>query len=189
MARMKKYRKKIFMILATTVVLGVSGINLMSAYYNDTHEKENIFTVGGVRIDLIEEFEPPKELKADTTFKKDVSVKNVGENDCYVRIKAVFTDSDMGKYSSLDLDSSEDKNDNSVHYWYNSEDGYHYLKNELKVGEQSPSLFTEVHVSKDIPAEEIKEFDILIYTESFQSYGFDNYEEAWEYYGRNNPNN
>ena len=179
-------KKNIIVVFALSLIC--IGIGSTMAYLSDADKVENSFKIGTNKIEIVEDFEPPAKLEPNIEFKKDVSIKNVGSGDTFVRIKAVFTDSDMEKYCTVDFNSSEDKNDKSVDYWYNTEDGYYYYKENLKIGDSSPSLFTKVALG-NIPVEEIKDFDILVYVESYQSAGFDNYNDAWDYYQRNNPSN
>lgn len=185
----KKLFNKTTLFLFCAFVLVCMGVAGIYAYLSDGDKASNTFTIGGNRVGITEEFEPPEKLEPGVEFKKDVSVTNVGPSDCYVRVKAVFTDSDMEKYCTVDFNSSSDANDRSADYWYNSEDGYYYYKEILESGDRSPSLFTKVSISEDIPANEIKEFDILVYVESYQSAGFDNYRDAWAHYHRNDPSN
>lgn len=163
-------------------------IGTTTAFLSDADKAKNNFRVGTNKIEIVEDFEPPAKLEPNIEFKKDVSIKNIGTGDAFVRIKAVFTDSDMEKYCTVDFNSSEDKDNKSADYWHNTEDGYYYYKKNLKAGDSSPSLFTKVAVG-NIPVEEIKDFDILVYAESYQSSGFDDYNDAWDYYQRNNPSN
>ena len=79
-------------------------------------------------------------------------------------------------------------NYNTTDFTYNKNDGYYYYKKVLKKGETTPSLFTTVTISKNIPQDEIRKFDIIVYQESYQSYGFDSYQAAWDHYHRNQKN-
>ena len=182
-------KKKILigmLIFATMVIVGVGGVY---AYLASGDSATNVLTVGGVNTEIVEEFTPPTKLEPGVSFTKDVSVKNLGPSGCYIRIKAVFTDSDMEKYCTVDWNTDD--------FVYNEKDGYYYYVKPLDVNETSASLFTTVTLSDDIKSEEIKDFDILIYSEAFQSSGyqnddgvwteFNNYEEAWAYYHRNKP--
>ena len=112
-----------------------------------------------------------------TVIIKDVKVQNDGPNDCYVRIKALFTDSDMGSYCTVDW--------NTTDFAYNAEDGYYYYRAVLKNGEVTPSLFTTITVSSDLPEDEVKAFSVIVYAESYQSEGFENDQEAWDHAKRN----
>lgn len=156
----------------------------------DSDKANNTVTVGGNRIEIIEDFSPPEKLEPGVEFKKDVSVKNVGLSDCYVRIKAVFTDSDMEKYCVVDWNTDD--------FEYNANDNFYYYKKELKQGEITESIFKKViikttydsdgdGIEENISTDEMKDFDILVYAESYQSRGFNNYTEAWKHYKRNKP--
>ncbi len=112
---------------------------------------------------------------------KDVKIRNTGKDDCYVRVLSLFSDSDMEKYCTV--------NYNTTDFTYNKNDGYYYYKKVLKKGETTPSLFTTVTISKNIPQDEIRKFDIIVYQESYQSYGFDSYQAAWDHYHRNQKKN
>lgn len=184
----KKKRKNNILLVAvcSLLLLSVLGTGIY-AYLSDSDKADNKFTIGGNRIEIQEDFQPPEEIVPGVEFKKDVTVTNVGLSDCFIRIKAVFTDSDMGKYCTVDFNASEDANDRSADYWYNAADGFYYYKKVLKQGDVTESLFTKVKVSEDIPAAEIKGFDILVYAESYQAGDFDNYMDAWEHYHRNKP--
>lgn len=92
---MKNNRWKSAVIIGTMAVLAVSGGIL--AYFTDTEEKVNNFTVGSVKIELQE---PAWESKPDAddngvpdeaenilplqTITKDPRVKNTGNNDAYM---------------------------------------------------------------------------------------------------------
>ena len=173
--------KKILKITLALLIVGfgIFGVSSIYAYLTDIAIASNVVIVGSIDIEINEIFEPPVKLEPGISFTKDVSITNTGISDCYVRIKAVYTDSDMGDYCTLDIDTEN--------FIYNEKDNFYYYKNVLKQGEKSPSLFTTVTLSEAIKAEEIKDFDILIYAESFQASGFDDYKDAWKYYQRNDP--
>ena len=172
-------KKKTLIILILATLLVVSGVAGISAYLTASDNAENSFVIGGCNVEVVEDFVPPPEIDPGTEFTKDVQVKNLGPSECYVRVKAVFTDSDMGDNCTVDWNTSD--------FEYNDEDGYYYYKDKLEVGESTESLLTNVKVSDSISDSEIKDFDILIYTEAYQSDGFSDYEEAWLHYSRNKP--
>lgn len=183
MIKNKNYTKEvIFFVCLSLLFTGILFIvpnisNYISAYLADTSVQENKLSVGYNTISVVEDFEPPKELVPGISFKKDVKIENTGTVDTYVRVKALFTNSDMMPYCTIDY--------NTTDWVFNNEDGYYYLINPVAVGETSPSLFTNVKLSDDIGITDIKDFDILIYAESYQSYGYDSYEIAWNDYYKN----
>ena len=52
------------------------------------------------------------------------------------------------------------------------EDGYHYYKHILPVGVTSPALMTAVKIADDAHLEELEDFQIIVYSESVQSEGY-----------------
>lgn len=68
--------------LAATAIVGAS-----LAYFTDTDEATNAFTVGNVKIALREVFDPDTAvLVPGKDINKDVFVKNTGAQDAYVRV-------------------------------------------------------------------------------------------------------
>lgn len=169
-------RRLVFYSLMIVCLVSFMSI---SAYLSDADTARNRITIGSNVIEIVEEFEPPKKLEPGITFKKDVKVTNTGTVNCYIRVMAVFANGDMGSYCTV--------NWNDDVWCYNEQDGYWYYPVRVAAGATTPSLFTTVTLSEDIPEAEITDFDIIIYAESYQSYGFDHYTEAWENYQKNKP--
>lgn len=167
------------LILVIIMIVSIHIIMNICAYLTDADVATNKMRIGGNHIQITEDFEPPKEVIPGVSFKKNVQIKNLGPSDCYVRVKAVFSDSDMGKYCEVDW--------NTTDWIYNEMNGYYYYNHSIVKGESSTSLFTTITIKEDTPETAIKDFEIIIYAESYQSEGFDTYIEAWEYYNKNNP--
>lgn len=166
---------------ALFLLIGVIAVipKQISAFFSDRTQEINSLIVGGNRIRVVEEFTPPDELIPGSVFTKKVQVENVGHSDCYIRIKAVFTDSRAGQYCSMDWNTRD--------FSYSAEDGYYYCTKRITPGELTPYLFTRVTVSQDAPAEELGQVSLLVYAESYQAAEFGNWEAAWEDYRRNRP--
>lgn len=175
----QKIKKRNFIIAVAAVLLSGFAARGVYAYYTDGDHAINEFTIGGCNVEVVENYEPPKELSPGVKFTKEISVKNLGSSSAYVRIKAVFTTSDMEQWCTLDWNTKD--------FIYNEDDGFWYYTKPLDEGENTTNLFTSVTLSKDIPESEIEAFDILIYTEAYQSYGFNDYQSAWDYYVINKP--
>lgn len=76
-------------ILALVVVLALAVTSLVGgtlAYFMDTDDATNTFTIGNVKIDLIENFDDDPELIPGVDITKEVTVKNTGHNDAFVRV-------------------------------------------------------------------------------------------------------
>lgn len=177
MRRINRWRYAALMIL----LLGVTTVMSPSvnAYLADGDTVTNPFEVGGNRIEIIEEFTPPDELQPGSVITKTVRVKNIGHSPCYVRIKAVFSDSEVGQYCSLDWNLED--------YEYDAEDGYYYYTRAIEPGETTGYLFSTVSVSEDAPQSALTEVSVLVYAESCGSGSAESYTAAWADYGRNKP--
>ena len=127
-------RKKIVALSMAVLMLAVCVIGGTLAYFTDTKEATNTFTVGNVKIQLIEqqtsenglvEFKQNKALVPGTSSKnavsKIVTVKNTGVNDAWVWVElriptALLDNPTIGKY---------DESKNALHYnsygYFNSE--------------------------------------------------------------------
>ena len=60
--------------------------------------------------------------------------------------------------------------------WTKGSDGYWYQNSIIEPGANTPSLFTKVTI-QDAKAEQLKTFDVIIYTESVQAEG---YSDIWD---------
>jgi len=107
---------------------------------------------------------------------KTVRVKNTGNGDCYVRIKAVFSHSLTGDKCTVDW--------NTTAFTYNSSDGYWYYNRILSTGETTPALMTTITIGRDIPTgiEDLPEIKLIVYAESIQSKLFADADEAWAFF-------
>ena len=171
-----KLTKKKTIFLA--VILSLICIGSIAAYMTSAAKIDNILTVGYNDIDIVEKFDPPPELRPGVEFTKTVSVSNTGPVDCYVRVLSLFSNSDMGDHCTIDYNEKD--------WAYNETDQYWYYKKPLPAGETTTPLFTKIKLDDDINANDIKDFDVMIYAESYQANGeFDNYQDAWKHYQSN----
>ena len=174
---MKTYIKKsVWIFILLTVLLVFVPIHKMSAYLADGDTTVNSFVVGGNRITIEEDFDP-KPVAPGETITKKVQIKNTGPNNCYIRVRAVFSDSRVGQYADVDWNRSE--------WVYDENDEYYYYKFPVATNETTSSLMTNIVFSDLMPSECVGDVDMLIYAESYQSYGFSNYQEAWSEYQKN----
>lgn len=90
-------KKKILALGVCTAMLATAIVGGTMAYFTDTDQAENVFTVGNIDIDLHEykedgttPFEEVKNIMPGMTYGKVVNVENTGKNDAYVRVKIVI---------------------------------------------------------------------------------------------------
>lgn len=178
MIRATQIKRKYIRILAVLLLMLICGLSIhgILAYFTDGDQKDNQIIIGSNEIELIEDFDPPEELKPNSSFRKDVAFKNTGISPCYVRVQVKYTNMDIGSYCSMDLNPK----------WKKGADGYWYYPDLLNPGEQTESLFTTVSIG-NISIETITGFDIIVYGESIQCLGGINtgYEETWTIYQKN----
>ena len=88
------YMKKKTVLLGATAVMLVAAMSIggMLAYFTDTDTKENTFTLGNVKIEVIDEFEQDSIANPGVAVDKTVAIKNTGANNAYVRMKVVLSD-------------------------------------------------------------------------------------------------
>lgn len=133
------------------------GVFFVGAYLSDTKQADNVYSVGSNEIEIVEVYREVEEIKPGMLINKDVSVKNIGKNDCRVRVLVLYSDCEAENYSTIDYNLKD---------WQQGEGGYYYYSSILPAGATTESLFTEVKVSDDADAESIKGFEIYVYAES-----------------------
>ena len=172
-------KRKFAIILFCLLILAI-GIVGIGAYLTDADSLVNSLKIGQNTIEIIEEFDPPEEVIPGVSFPKDVKVKNTGPTDCYIRIKAVLSNSHMEQYCEIDW--------NKTDWIYNAEDGYYYYPDALTSGAETPSLMTTVKIKDSAAEDKIIDFNIIVYAESVEAHqgkGFSTYAEAWAHYQKN----
>ena len=133
----------------------------------------NRLTFGQNIIETEEEFPTPDPRPGDSIEKK-VRVKNTGDVPCFVRTRILFSNGEAEGVSTLEL--------NTTDWTERQEDGYHYYKHILPVGKNSADLLTAVKIADSAHLEELKDFQIIVYSESVQSEGYEEgqFREAFE---------
>lgn len=171
-------KNKIYLFIIIVLIVLICGSTI--SYLMSTDNSKSEFILSTNEIEIVEDFNPPEELLPGIVFKKEVEIKNISQMPCYVRIKAVFSNSDVGQYCEL-------IGLNNTDYIYDPVDEYYYYKtilngydaNKDKYSYTTKPLFEGVKVKDDAPELELEDFEIIIYAESIQAVGFNDYQEAW----------
>ena len=169
----KKSILMLFLLMFTVVFVSVSSI---AAFLADADATNNAFVVGGSNITIDEDFDP-KPIVPGVVINKKVRIKNDGPTSCYIRVRASFSDSDVGKYATIDFDTTD--------WVYDSSDEYYYYKHAVSKGNFTSYLMTKITISSEIPSNMIKDVDLYVYAESYQSTGYSDYKSAWADYQKN----
>lgn len=163
-----KRKIMILFALGCMTVLGAGAVTY--AYLTDDDVKQNEIRAAENKVHIEEEFEPPKDPQPGDVIVKKPWVVNDSKIPVYVRIRVCFSDS-RGESQCEPL---------QIHRkWSRQEDGYYYYENVLAAGEKTEPLFERIQLKPDLIKEEICPFDLLVYTESVQAYGFTNAETAF----------
>lgn len=147
----------IFKLLIAILAIGlISGV---SAYFVVKNQANNKLTVGYVETEIVEDFQPPKELIPGCTITKRVKVRNTGPTACYVRVLVTFSTSKMEDLCEVDYNTTD---------WTKKGD-YWYYNSKLSSNEITEPLFTTVKVKDTASTKSMEDFDINIYHESSSS--------------------
>lgn len=139
-------KKKIVAFMLVICMLAIALIGTTLAYFTDTDEKENVFTVGNVDIILSEpQWDEVGKAEAEDVYPgealaKDPTVKNNGANPCFVRIKIEGLDqfADDIIYRTDYVDNVLGEN------WVLHTDGYFYYTQVLASGVTTDALFDQI---------------------------------------------
>lgn len=86
-------KKKLIASILAVSMMATLAVGMTLAYFTDSKQTDNTFTVGNVKIELTEPaWESSGRIDGGTVYAgeplaKDPTVKNVGANPCFVRIK------------------------------------------------------------------------------------------------------
>ena len=84
-------KKKILSLCLVVALAATAVIGGTLAYFTDTDNETNVFTTGNVEIDLIEVFDKNNaKLLPGIDVQKEVTVKNIGSEDAFVRVHIAF---------------------------------------------------------------------------------------------------
>lgn len=190
-----KHKKLIIIISSLAVILFVVGI--VFAYLTARSTIENNITIGKNEIEVSEDFVPPVVQTEDTRYKKQISVANTGNVDCYIRVYADFSDETIRANSYFSNDTTAENATSAENYYSAKRDisdkdayinhlpdgwifvpddssetrlaGYYYYTKSVSFGKSTENpLFTYVKTTY-AKLDDVKQYDIIVYAESVQT--------------------
>ena len=187
--------KKLKNVIAAAVMLftAAGAAVAVYAYLQKTVEQPNQFTIGEDKVAVSEVFTEPDTMSMTNKIDKEVTVKNEGTSDQFVRVYLDFSDSEVRDKSKILYAKSLDEGVTWSEFlgalpdgWeYVSETdatdgellgGYFYYTKILKPSEAAPPLingfstdFREAGNVDDSNTDRITDFDIIVYNESVQT--------------------
>ena len=163
-------RKWLGTLVALALVLCIAGGATLAFLMVTTPSMTNVFQYGHVTCAVQEEF--------DGTTKSDVSIKNTGNTQSYIRVKLVFTWKDAeGNVSAQPVTDQDYKMDLNQVDWF-EKDGYYYAKAPVAPDHNTPDL---IHSCTEIVANapEGDTLSLEILADAIQSTPTRAVEQAW----------
>lgn len=167
--------KKKILALGMVACLATAVVGGTLAYFTDTAQADNVFTVGNVDIELTEpnwDAEGSKdapEAYPGEALKKDPTIKNDGKNPCFVRISVegwdVLGKDNMITYRTDYVDDKLGEN------WVKGEDGYFYYNTVLEVGAKTDALFDQIVIPTSVTNGFDGNYDLVVKAEAVQAQG------------------
>ena len=139
-------KKRIYLAAAALALVVTLGIGSAMAYFTTY-----VLADGGVELSMGSTVTIPKE-KMDLHY-KIVSIKNTGDYDCYVRVKA-FVSAENGELVFSDEDGK----------WTPGADGYYYYSDIVKPGETTDTVKIAVN-GLLVEPEEGEAFNVIVVQE------------------------
>ena len=179
--RRAKRRKQQSLIIAVVAILcSIIACATIAFVFTSTKPLENTFTDAYVACDVLETF--------DGTTKTDVTIKNTGEVQSYIRAKVVVTwmSADQTKVTALkpvdDTDYVITYADeiNAATNWKKGSDGYWYYKLPVNVGKETEELIDSCYLKDGVTAPDGFYLSVEIVASSIQSTPTRVITEQWE---------
>ena len=163
-------KKKIVAMCATVALAAVAIAGGSLAYFTDSDEATNEFTVGNVSIDLTEPkwdesgSEEARDVYPGEALAKDPTVTNDGNNPCFVRVSVTgfdcLGDAGLVTYRTDYVEGALGTD------WVLHSDGYYYYTKVLAVGETTDALFDQIVIPVGLTngdGETVYEIDVKAY--------------------------
>lgn len=165
---MKKKKIVIGILIAAVIAIATSAV--VYAYLISKDTKTNNIKLGYNKISIEENYDPPLVMAKGISYTKEPSVRNTGNVDCYVRVKAEVSDSRVADSLTIDYNTDD---------WTKKADGYWYYKEAIGPAMSTSPLFTTVTIAADAPDLVLDGYDIFVYAESVQTVDGKTADEIW----------
>ena len=144
-------KKKILALCLIVCLLATAVVGGTLAYFTDSDEATNTFTVGNVDIDLTEpNWDATGKAEAEDVYPgealaKDPTVTNIGKNPCFVRVKVTNLDQFAADFGGAMITYRTDYVDGALgENWVLHTDGYFYYTKVLESGVTTDALFDQI---------------------------------------------
>ncbi len=183
-------KKRSLLALALVIALLATAVGGTLAYFTDTEEATNVFTVGNVDIVLHEQGEIDGRMYKNQDYRdalaeymimpgvtvgKEVWVENVGKAPAYIRVVMTIPN-DLELQWALDLNeewnqTAEDMGDYTLYTFE--------LKEALAAGDSTGRLLKSFGLAAEVTEYAAGKYEIPVYAYAIQTAGFENAEAAF----------
>ena len=94
-------------IIFFIIILSIFISTVIYAYFSYQKSIENTISLAYNEIQLNEKYEPPLKIQKGISFKKEPTIKNVGNIACYVRVKPLLSDSRVESEITIDYNLTD----------------------------------------------------------------------------------
>lgn len=172
-------KKKIIAVCLIVAMAAIAVVGGTLAWFTDTKDATNTFTVGNVKIELTEpNWETSGKNDAAEAYpgeplKKDPTVKNVGANPCFVRVKVTGLDC-LGSAGMITTRFNYADGYNTDQWVYHN--GYYYYmangSGVMQSGTKSAPVFDQIVMPTGLTnGDATTEFNIVVTAEAVQAQG------------------
>lgn len=161
-------KKKIVSVALAASLAATAIVGGTLAYFTDTDNADNVFTVGNVDIALTEPNWEPEDavnMYPGEVVSKDPTVTNVGNNPCLLRVKIEWPE-------NVDLDYLTDGVEDKLGENWTARDGVYYYQSILEPDAATDALFDEIRLDPATTNDQTGEYDIKVTAEAVQAEGF-----------------
>lgn len=174
-------KKKILALGVCTAMLATAIVGGTMAYFTDTDDAENVFTVGNIDIDLREfkgdgttPFEDIENIMPGMTYDKIVNVKNESLiNDAYVRVTVVIPENMTPTWNADVIGTGKEWEPAADNPTSGSGKYVFTLKDKLENGKITSAVLTAVTLNANVTELNAKDaYEVLVTAEAIQSDSF-----------------
>lgn len=163
-------KKKVLSLALAASLAAVAVVGSSLAYFTDKDEKDNVYSIGNVDIQLVEPnwgTEEAENMYPGEAVKKDPTVVNAGKNPAFVRVKVTGAE---------DFTFRTDYKDGiSTDWTYNEADGYYYYHKDgngvLQSDKATDALFDQIVLNNDVENGNGEAGHIVVTAEAVQAQG------------------
>lgn len=171
---MKRNYKKIVLLAASLLLVMCAAIGGTVAYLIDTTgEVKNTFEPAKVPPEVVE--------KIEGNVKKEVTIKNTGNVDAYIRVKVVVTwkDASGNVYKTAPVKDTDYTWTDGDNKWVKHTDGFYYYTKSVAAGESTAVLFTDCKQLSTANVPEDNFLSVDIHAQTVQAEPSSVVEETW----------